>query len=91
MVSSRANLRLRTLMRRRIWEMVMDYLGGGVFSWMKGMGRMGDWGGMAAILAKSRLFPLISGHLSRAGMCDMGVNGGGLGGFGAILVVLAGV
>ena len=39
-------------------------------------------GGMVGILAKSRLFPLISVHLSRAGMWDVGVNGGGLGAFG---------
>ena len=39
-------------------------------------------GGMVEILAKSRSFPLISVYLSRAGMCDMGVNGGGLGCFG---------
>ena len=38
--------------------------------------------GTAAILAKSRSFPLISVHLSRAGMRDVGANGGGLGGFG---------
>ena len=37
---------------------------------------------MVEILAKSRSFLLISVYLSRAGMCDMGVNGGGLGGFG---------
>ena len=49
---------------------------------MKGMGRMGDCDGMVAILAKTRSFPLISVHLSRALGWDLGVNGGGEGGFG---------
>ena len=61
-------------------------------SWMKGINGMeppeadlrqdGGLDGMAAILAKTLSFPLISVYLSRAGMCDMGANGGGLGGFG---------
>ena len=43
---------------------------------------MGTRDEMEAILAKSLSFPLISVYLSRAGMCDMGANGGGAGGFG---------
>ena len=48
----------------------------------KACGRIGYEVGIAAILAKSRSFPLISVHLSRALGWDMGVNGGGLGLFG---------
>ena len=39
-------------------------------------------GGMVEILAKSRSFPLISVHLSRALGWVVGANGGGEGGFG---------
>ena len=39
-------------------------------------------GGIAAILAKSRSFPLISVHLSRTLGWVVGANGGGEGGFG---------
>ena len=45
-------------------------------------GRIGDWVGMAGIFGKSRSFPLISGHLSRALGWDVGENGGGECGFG---------
>ena len=48
----------------------------------KACGGIGYEVGIAAILAKSRSFPLISVHLSRALGWDMGVNGGGLGLFG---------
>ena len=45
MVSSRANLRLRTLMRRRIWEMVMGLpRTGRVFTWMDRMDRIDGLG-----------------------------------------------
>ena len=46
------------------------------------MERIGCEVGIAAILAKSRSFPLISVYLSRALGRDVAVNGGGLGGFG---------
>ncbi len=83
MVSSRANLRLRALMRRRIWERVMGLprRGGYFHGWT---GWTGLWIGIGrrGFFGKSRSFPLISVHLSRTLGWDLGVNGGGLSGFG---------
>ena len=57
---------------------------------MDGMKGIGDRIGMVGDLAKTRSFPLICVHLSRAVEWDMGVNGADWAGFRAILVVLAG-
>ncbi len=40
------------------------------------------WGEMVEIFGKSRSFPLVSAHLSRAVRWVVGLDGGGEGGFG---------
>ena len=66
---------------------------GGFFTWIKGingMERIGCEVGIAAILAETRSFPLISVHLSRGWSGLWGRMGAARAVLGAILVVLAG-
>ena len=67
MASSRANLRLRTSMRRRSSERVMGLPREGVcMDEQDGRDGGSDWGRWGIFL-KTRSYPLISGHLSRDG------------------------